>query len=97
MKDNNKLLKREFIVCGRKPAYSKNVNDFIVACDLGTDGAFVKFAEKTTVTCKSDVANDQLKKQSNALRQAYKSLGCVDIVVIEIKNNDYEVREFEIG
>ena len=80
-------VKKDFIITGYKPAYGKEVNDFIQLCDLGTDGAFVGFKETVTVTFKETATETQIEKASDVLKRGYESLGCRNINV-----NDGEMK-----
>ena len=77
-------MEKEMLVIGMKPAHSKKANDFIKACDLGTEGAFIAFKEKIIVTFKDSVTKQQLKNAPVAVMMGYESIGCVQVNVTEL-------------
>lgn len=74
-------MKRTFVVTGLKPAFGKAVNDFVKLCDLGINGAFVKFGHIVTATVEDSATQEQLDRQPIAIKAAYEKLGCTDIDV----------------
>ncbi len=73
-------MKCNFIVYGLAPAISKQANEFMKACDLGGEGAFVKESQEVTLTLDSDKNKDKIP---DVLKKAYeKELGWHDVVVL---------------
>lgn len=76
---------RKFLVFGKKPAYGKDVNDFIAKLDLGTTGAFIDFQEVVTITISNNTTEEQLSRQPAAIKLAYEEVaGCINVNVKEI-------------
>ncbi len=68
----------EYLIGGLKPAISKQANDFMKACDLGGDGAFIA----TTETVEMNVKSGNIDKIPDILKKAYEhKLGWRDVVV----------------
>jgi len=76
--------RREFYITGYKPAYGKKVNDMAKAFDLGTDGAFIRFTERMVATLSDNITEEKLAQQPKAIKSAYESSGCVDVIVVAI-------------
>jgi hypothetical protein len=79
--------KRMFLVSGLRPAFGKQVNDFVAALDLGISGGYVRFSHKTVITLGDGVTQDQLDRQPDAVRTAYEQSGCINVRVREIGEN----------
>lgn len=72
------MSKYEYIVVGYAPAISKQANDFMKACGLGGEGAFVVKTE----TVELNVRSGDIDKLPTLLQQAYeKELGWQNVVV----------------
>jgi len=71
-------MKMKYLIGGLKPAISKQANDFMKACDLGGDGAFIA----NTETVEMEIKSGNIDKIPEALKQAYEQkLGWHDVVV----------------
>ena len=79
-------MKKSFWVVGLRPAFGKQVNDLIKAFDLGTDGAFVKFFVKATVTLK-----DNDKPLQEVIKAAYEKAGCVSVKIAPATNEEVQL------
>ncbi len=53
------------------------------ACDLDIEGTFVKFQDACTLTFSDGANNKDVARALEAVRLAYKSLGCEDVKVKE--------------
>ena len=70
-----------FLVSGMKPYPSKECNELLAACDLGTTGAFIPFGERLTISFSVDLSDERIKKTIDNIKNAYTSLGCVDLKI----------------
>lgn len=68
----------KYLIGGLKPAISKQANEFMRACDLGGDGAFVVATE----TVEMNIKSRNIDKLPDILKQAYEQkLGWHNVVV----------------
>lgn len=79
------MVKKVFIVTGMAPTQSKEVNQFLKACDLGMEGAFVPKSLRITATMDNKVTPSHLKRQIPAFKAAFEELGWTNITVKSAK------------
>jgi len=69
-----------FVVAGLRPAHSKQANDFLRACDLGIEGAFVRDAVNVSGTV-SDPTSFVLAEAEGKMRTVFAALGWHDVTI----------------
>lgn len=75
-------MQKNYLIIGYKPAHSKAANDLLIAFDLGISGAFIPFADNSTVTFRDDATPEQIANAPEAIRKAYERCGCTDVKVV---------------
>jgi hypothetical protein len=73
-------MKVTFAVSGLRPAYSKQANDFLRACDLGIEGAFVR----DSVNVSGTVANSKTFVLADAeakMHRVFETLGWRNVTI----------------
>lgn len=80
-------MKRTFKLIGLEPAHGKIGNDFLKACDLGVEGAFVPACVEVTIDVADDATPEQLQRQPGAICDAFrKAHGWRSIRIKEVYN-----------
>ena len=74
---------RVMTVTGYRPAQEKEVTRFLQALDVlgANEEIMVAFCHKLTLTLKPGVTPDQMGRQTAAILDAYRALGCINVEV----------------
>lgn len=72
---------RKVSISGSRPAYGKDANRLIQACDLGVSGAFAKFSQVATLEMDDSVSKEKIARQLPAIEEAFKAEGCVNLII----------------
>ena len=83
---------RTFYVIAQKPIIKQEFVDFMSAMGLSMEfpQRYEKVCYKHTITYKEGVIvnNEKIEKTKNALRQMYGALGCKNILIAEVTENE---------